>query len=485
MAFVNLPPNFQDMFYSITDRIAKLETGPNQAMYTAESAQGSSAQASAEAAQALSQAQAANALGVQALAEANIAIAQGTQAITEANAAMVQATNAYNEAIGSLQPSADTIVNASNQITAISTNGITVYSGASSSSGARVVMNSTGLAGYNSSGTATFSVVAATGTATFSGNVTGATITGGTLNIGGNAIINSSGYLTATGATITGNITATSGTFTGVVYASSGTFTGTITSSNATITGGSLSVGGNFIVTSAGALTATGANITGAITATSGSFTGSIYASSGTIGGFSIYSTYFGTGSLTIDSTGTITGGNANTIYYGYANIGGGSAGSERLIVTGNSNLNGTLIISGNTTSQTHFYSPFATNVTAAANGYWVSSSGRMTYTTASSLRYKHDVVDLTTIPEYDPKKLLALPVRAFRYNEGYVTPTDDRAEALIPGFIAEEVDAIYPIACDYSENNGPESWNDRVILPAMLALIQDQDARIKQLEGK
>lgn len=28
MAYVNIPPNFQDMFSSITDRIIKLETGP-------------------------------------------------------------------------------------------------------------------------------------------------------------------------------------------------------------------------------------------------------------------------------------------------------------------------------------------------------------------------------------------------------------------------------------------------------------------------
>lgn len=486
MAFVNLPPNLQDIFYSITDRIAKLETGPNQALYVAESAQGSSTQASAEAAQALTQAQAANALGVQALAEADVAIAQGTQAIQTANAALVTANAAYALGAQSLQKSADTITNASNQITAINGTGITVYSGASSSSGARVVLNSAGLAGYNSGGTATFSILASTGAVSTNGAIfTSSTISGGSLNINGNCIINSSGYLTATGATITGAITATSGTFTGTVYASAGTFTGTITSTNATITGGSLNVGGNFIVTSAGVLTATGANITGAITATSGSFTGSIYASGGTIGGFTIQPTYLsGSGGFILYSNGTIDGGLSNTIFYGYANIGGGTATGERFIVTGNSSFVGQAIFSGNTTSQTHFYSPFATNVTAAANGYWVSSSGRMTYTTASSLRYKHDVVDLSTIPEYDPKKLLSLPVRAFRYNEGYVTPTDDRANILVPGFIAEEVDAIYPIACDYSETNGPESWNDRIILPAMLALIQDQETRIKQLEG-
>ena len=469
MAFVNLPPNLQDIFYSITDRIAKLETGPNQAMYYAESAQSSSSQALAEAA-------AADAKGTLALAEATAAIAQGTQAIQTANAALQQANTAYALGAQSLQKSANTITNASNQLTAINGTGITVYSGASATTGARVVLNSAGLAGFNSAGTSTFAINASTGAVSTNGAIfTSSTITGGSLNINGACTIDSAGVLYANGATIIGNITATSGTFTGTVFASAGSFTGTITSANATITGGSLTVGPNFQVNSLGQLTASSANITGTINA-----------SSGTIGGFTIASTYLsGSGGFTLYSNGTIDGGLGNSLFYGYINVGGGTATGERFIVTGNSSFVGQAIFSNNVTSQTHFFSPFAANVTSAANGFWVTSgSGRMTYTTASSERYKHDIVDLLDVPEYDPKKLLSLPVRAFRYNQDYVTPTDDRAEILIPGFIAEEVDEIYPIGCDYSENNGPESWNDRVLLPAMLALIQDQEKRITQLEG-
>jgi hypothetical protein len=102
------------------------------------------------------------------------------------------ATTAYNAAIASLQPSANTIVNASNQITAVNTNGITVYSGGSSTTGARIVMNSAGIAGFdatstNSSTGATFSISASTGAAVFKGDIqsgttiSGATITGGTI----------------------------------------------------------------------------------------------------------------------------------------------------------------------------------------------------------------------------------------------------------------------------------------------------------------
>jgi hypothetical protein len=147
----------------------------------------------------------------------------------DATEALADALVAYNAAIGSLQPSANTIVNASNQMTAINSGGITVYSGAAATSGPRVVLNSAGLAGFKTvDGTdiATFSISASTGAAVFSGNVTGATITGGTLNIAGKAIIDSAGLLTATGATITGTITSTSGNIggfnVGTTYLSSG-----------------------------------------------------------------------------------------------------------------------------------------------------------------------------------------------------------------------------------------------------------------------
>lgn len=154
----------------------------------------------------------------------NAAAAQAAAiaAQAEAAAALSAAGTAYTTAINSLQPSAYAIQNpTTKQLSSIDATGLTVYVN-SPTAGPRVVMNSLGLAGYNSSGP-TFSISASTGDATFAGDiVTGARIIGGTMNIGGNAIINSGGFLTATGATITGHITADSGSFTGAIYASSG-----------------------------------------------------------------------------------------------------------------------------------------------------------------------------------------------------------------------------------------------------------------------
>jgi hypothetical protein len=117
-----------------------------------------------------------------------------------------------------------------------------------------------------------------------------------------------------------------------------------------------------------------------------------------------------------------------------------------------------------------------------AANAFIFTTGGRIARSTASSERYKENIVDLADVPELDPKKLLDLPVRAFTYKEGELPETDDRYQQLIPGFIAEEVDAIYPIATDYVD--GPESWNDRMIVPALLSLVQDLYKRIEKLEN-
>jgi hypothetical protein len=289
------------------------------------------------------------------------------------------------------------------------------------------------------------------------GKITAGTITGIAYNNGsGTFSVSPSGNLVATSAIITGQITATSGSFTGAVFASSGSFTG-------------------------------------AVTATSGSFTGSIYSTSGTIGGFTLASTYLsGSGGFTLYSNGTIDGGNANTLFYGYVNIGGGSAGSERLVVTGDSNFNGTIISVGTITStnniisNNHFYTTNASTTGNAANAFINTGStpvGRLMRSTASSIRYKENITDIRNVAELDPKKMLDIPVRAFSYKSDYLF-NDDRAETLIPGLIAEEVDAIYPLAADYVGGQ-VESINDRAILVNLLALVQDLYKEIAIIKGE
>jgi hypothetical protein len=110
-----------------------------------------------------------------------------------------------------------------------------------------------------------------------------------------------------------------------------------------------------------------------------------------------------------------------------------------------------------------------------------------LTVTNQSSIRFKKDVVNIETVADLDPQKLLSLPVRAFRYKDDYpIAETDGRYGKLMPGFIAEEVFDIYPLAADIEdgESDVVESWNERMMLPPMLALIQDLYRQLEEMRN-
>jgi hypothetical protein len=95
--------------------------------------------------------------------------------------------SAYTIAANALKMSGDSIVNASGQISVINTNGTTFYSGSSSTSGARILVNSLGILGFNSSSTnnftgRTFALSSTDGSLSLTGSInSGSTITGSTI----------------------------------------------------------------------------------------------------------------------------------------------------------------------------------------------------------------------------------------------------------------------------------------------------------------
>jgi hypothetical protein len=410
----------------------------------------------------------------------NAATAAGA-AQTTANTALANAATAFNAAVASLQPSANTIVNASNQITAINGNGITVYSGASATTGARVVLNSAGLAAFNSSNVATFSLTASTGAAVFSGSVTGATITGGTLNIAGKTIIDGAGLLTGTDVTLTGTINATSGYF--------GTSTNGYSISSAGLTSvGTTAITGGTIQTS------TGSN---AVILNGSANALQIKANTSVVSNmlnFSTSGTIWHHGS-TADSSGntypqarltsssmTISGGASASFSAAAA---GNTVVGQTIYSGGTHTFSDTFVANSSATFNSTMFAPNLGTSSAATNLRVATGSvGEIQETSASSIRFKENIVDLDTVFDIDPKRLLNLPVRAFTYKDGYLDENDDRVGIMLPGFIAEEVDAIYPVAADYGQE-GPHSWNDRFIIPGLLALIQDLNKRIQILEGE
>lgn len=602
-------------------------------------------------------------------AAASAAAAAGAAQST-ANTALADAATAYTAAIGSLQPSANTIVNASNQITAINGTGITIYSGASSTTGSRIVLNSLGLAaygpgtsysvtnavgngttvtytasghnftvgstvtvselapagyngtflitavvsgstftvsntttatvtdssgiaygpgrsvnitnavgngstvtytasghgysvgtsvtvsglapdGYNgtflitsvvagstftvsngttatltdSSGvaqTATLAISATTGNAVFQGSITGSTIIGGTLNIAGKAIIDSTGLLTATGATITGTINAEAGYFGTVTNGFSISSTGLVGVGTGTIVGGAISGttftnGSTFSVTSAGVLTATSGTIGGVTLSASALTGGTIQTSSGSnaviLNGssnamqikannsvvtnmlnFSTSGALWHYGS-TPDSSGAsypfvkLSSSNASidasSTQYLAAGSNGNTVVGQTTYSGGTHTFSNTLTASSTFNANSDVFMPNLTTTTSAANmRVGTGAAGEVFESTASSQRFKENIVGLDSVFDLDPKKLLNLPVRAFTYKEGYLSANDDRVGVMLPGFIAEEVDSIYPVAADYGQD-GPHSWNERFIIPGLLALIQDLYKEVQTLKGE
>ena len=122
------------------------------------------------------------------------------------------------------------------------------------------------------------------------------------------------GYTTINGGfaiDLEGNMTAKNANVSGTINATSGSFTGTI--SGSTITGSTITTGSNFKVDNSGKLTASNAIISGEITATSGSFKGNITSgstitgaiiSNGNITGAAINN---GNGTFSVDANGNLT----------------------------------------------------------------------------------------------------------------------------------------------------------------------------------
>jgi hypothetical protein len=325
------------------------------------------------------------------------------------------------------------------------------------------------------------------------GKITAGTITGIAYNNGsGTFSVSPSGNLVASSAIITGQITATSGSFTGAVFASSGSFTGSIFATSGYI--GSPSTGWQFTssgylysgdttlypTTSPGGDANTYSIFTGRgvyaerayltnTTATAVFTLGGLYANGSVIGG---------AGAFTVNSLGAIT---AVTGITQSGTLTGNTGITSSGTITTSGNISTTS--SGNITASGELNAAGHQTTGNTANGFIFTTGGRIARSTASSERYKENIVDLKDVPELDPHKLLDFKARAFSYKADHLA-NDDRAGVLVPGLIAEEVDAIYPLCVDY-ENGQIQNINDRAILINLLALVQDLYKEVQTLKGE
>lgn len=110
-----------------------------------------------------------------------------------------------------------------------------------------------------------------------------------------------------------------------------------------------------------------------------------------------------------------------------------------------------------------------------------VNSTGEV-IASSSSKRYKENITEEfeTTL---NPKKLYDCPVKQYNYKEEF--KDKELVEGTQIGIIAEDVDKYYPNACIYNAEGQPESWQERIMIPAMLKLIQEQKKQIDNLEER
>jgi chitodextrinase len=395
----------------------------------------------------------------------------------------------------------------------------------------RVEMSSLGLVGYNAStgGSPLVTIQANTGQIVATGGQIGGFTLGptsltttnssgqavglyssGQFSLGSNFNVSAAGDLTATGTfTIAGtgqtaiaanqvnsNVTSISG---GVIS------TGTINLNNVLINSGSgttstmkLSSSGLEIWNSSGTrtvfLTPSG----------NASFNGEITSTTGTIAGF------------TMDADGLINSGGTLRLFAGTTGINnvfsiftskpvrfadyvsvqgtGGFNGYSFLGQEGMSLANGGFAInsSGTVTSNATFNAyiyypgyPVSTSGGAARVNDATTPSSRLVAASGSSIRFKENIVNISEKPDLDPSTLLNLPVRSFTYKQGYLPEDDARYGMDLPGFIAEELEEVYPIAVDRDADGTPQRWNADFIIPGLLKIIQTQNDSILSIKSR
>jgi hypothetical protein len=390
-------------------------------------------------------------------------------------------------------------------------------------------------------GNAIFSNVAVRGEIqATSGNILGDLALGGSLtasNTNGYLILSASGINSVAGLnnfnldtvsgnlSFTGNINATSGSFVGNLYGASvsGGYIGggyikggTIDSVDiyagniygglivgGYITGGEI-FGTNLNSSSISSTFINGGfgSFTGQITATSGSFTGVITASAGTIAGFKI-GDYFGTPAIIAPSDRIILRNDGviqlypgdgapmylaalpfsqGRLWFGFANA------SDSVFWLNNNGFmkaKSASIHSFAGTGSVVFPDAYNTTVTSARD-LQIDSTGKIGYV-ASSLAVKENIIplielDTLNIPE---DKIGSRESIDFNYKDVLnLTPVQfdwiDGGTEL--GFIAEQIAEVMPIA---SISGDIPSYHSKMIIPALLAVVKEQQESIDDLKNR
>lgn len=126
----------------------------------------------------------------------------------------------------------------------------------------------------------------------------------------------------------------------------------------------------------------------------------------------------------------------------------------------------------GNETSNSHTANCY---ITSALTIYKVPSG--------SARRFKTDIYTVVD-PRLDPHRLYDIDVVQFKYKPSFYNLPEGTEMPTVIGMLADDIDRIYPCACEYDEETGEViNWLERYMIPPMLALIQEQHKDIESLK--
>lgn len=119
-------------------------------------------------------------------------------------------------------------------------------------------------------------------------------------------------------------------------------------------------------------------------------------------------------------------------------------------------------------------------NLGTLSSGNYLRIYNNLVYmSSSSSKRYK---ILGASLPEEFIENLYNIEPIMARYKEGYLAKGDERADVEFPMFIAEDVDEYFPLAVDHIDGKA-ENWNERIMIPAMFAMIKSQKSEIDLLK--
>ena len=118
---------------------------------------------------------------------------------------------------------------------------------------------------------------------------------------------------------------------------------------------------------------------------------------------------------------------------------------------------------------------------TSANTVCWDGRTGykQLMLNSSSSKRYK-DIGN--NISEQEIEKWYNIEPTWAKYKDGYLVKGDENEGRYIPMFIAEDVEEYFPEATRHA-NGLVEDWNERIMIPAMFAMIKAQKKKIDQQE--